>query len=94
MLRLSLEADPDERAALPLRQGRGIPWIEEALAPLRDEMSDAEVHRLAIAIRSVTGIESLVWLTDVAALSRSEATSLMRGSARALLQAALADKDT
>ena len=37
MLRLSLEIDAVERAQLPLRQGRGIKWIEEALAPLRDD---------------------------------------------------------
>ena len=92
MLRLSLEADPVERAQLPLRQGRGIKWIEDALSPLRPEMSAAEVNRLAIAIRSATGIESLVWLTDVAGLSRQDATDLMRSSARALLRAALADK--
>ena len=67
MLRLSLEAGPAERAALPLRQGRAIRWIEEALEPLRDRLSDAEVHGLALAIRSATGIEALVWLTDVAA---------------------------
>src|SRR5215212_4048189 len=33
MLRLSLEAPPTERDALPLRQGRAIGWIEDALAP-------------------------------------------------------------
>ena len=92
MLRLSLEADPVERAQLPLRQGRGIRWIEDALSPLRPEMSASAVNRLAIAIRSATGIESLVWLTDVAGLSRDDATELMRSSARALLRAALADK--
>lgn len=90
MLRLSLEADPVERAQLPLRQGRAIKWIEEALAPLRTEMSEAELHRLAVAVRSATGIEALVWLTDVAELSRDDATDLMRWSARALLQSALA----
>jgi AcrR family transcriptional regulator len=89
MLRLSLEADPVERAQLPLRQGRAIKWIEDALAPLRAEMSKAELHRLALAIRSATGIEALVWLTDVAGLSRRDATDLMRGSARALLQSAV-----
>jgi AcrR family transcriptional regulator len=91
MLRLSLEADPVERSQLPLRQGRAIKWIEEALAPLQPEMSASELHRLAIAIRSATGIEALVWLTDVAGLSRDDATNLMRWSARALLDAALAD---
>ena len=91
MLRLSLEATPAERAELPLRQGRAIKWIEDALAPLQPELSAADVHRLAIAIRSATGIEALVWLTDIAGLSRSDATKLMRWSARALLDAALAD---
>jgi len=94
MLRLSLDADPVERAQLPLRQGRAIRWIEEALAPLREEMSDAEVHRLTLAIRSATGIEALAWLTDVAGLSRENATELMRWSARALLRSALADRRT
>src|ERR1700730_5257379 len=82
MLRLSLEADPVERAQLPLRQGRAIKWFEEALAPLREQMSEAEVHRLALAIRSATGIEALAWLTDVAGLSRDDAAELMRWSAR------------
>ena len=94
MLRLSLEADPVERAQLPLRQGRAIKWIEEALAPLRPEMSAADVHRLAIAIRSAVGIESLAWLTDIAGLSRNDAATLMRRSAQALLQGAIADKAT
>src|SRR5262245_12343387 len=43
MLRLSLEADPEERSQLALRQGRAIKWIEEALAPLRPGVSPAEV---------------------------------------------------
>ena len=93
MLRLSLEADEVERSQLPLRQGRAIKWIAEALSPLQPGMSASEVHRLAIAIRSATGIEALVWLTDVAGLSGDDATSLMRWSARALLDAARADKD-
>ena len=89
MLRLSLEADPVERAALPLRQGRAIAWIGEALAPLHDELSDPEFHHLVLAIRSVIGIEALAWLTDVGGLSRPQAVELMRWSARSLLSAAL-----
>jgi AcrR family transcriptional regulator len=92
MLRLSLEADPVERAQLPLRQGRAIKWIAEALAPLEPAMSEAEIHRLAVAIRSATGIEAFVWLTDVAGLSRRDARKLMGWSARAMLQSAIADK--
>jgi AcrR family transcriptional regulator len=91
MLRLSLEPDPSLRGELPLRQGRAIGWIIEALSPLRDRMSAARLRRLAVAIRSVAGIEPLVWLTDVAGLSREEAVQVMRQSARALLRSALAD---
>jgi AcrR family transcriptional regulator len=91
MLRLSLEASAAERAQLPLRQGRAIKWIEEALSPLQPAMSESEVHRLAIAIRSAIGIEALVWLTDVASLPRDDATTLMRWSAQALLEAARAE---
>jgi hypothetical protein len=94
MLRLSLLADPGERAQLPLRQGRAIRWIEEALDPLLAEMSRDDLHRLALAIRSATGIEALVWLTDVGGLSRDEATTLMRWSAAALLRAAVAEHET
>ncbi|WP_020392917.1 TetR/AcrR family transcriptional regulator [Kribbella catacumbae] len=90
MLRLALEADPTERAALPLRQGRAIGWIEEALAPLHDELPAESVHRLAIAIRSAVGIEALSWLLDVAKLPHGEAVRVMKWSAQSLLAATLA----
>lgn len=89
MLRLALDQAPSGQRP-PLRQGRAIGWIEDALAPLRQTMSEEEVHRLAVAIRSATGIEALVWLTDVAGLSRQEAMAVMRWSARALLRCAVA----
>jgi AcrR family transcriptional regulator len=91
MLRLSLEADPSEVAGLPLRQGRAIVWIEEALEPLRAELGDAKLRRLVLAIRSATGIEALVWLTDIAGLSRKEAVDLMRWSAKSLYRSAVAE---
>jgi hypothetical protein len=47
--------------------------------------------RLVRAIRAAVGIEALVWLCDVAGLSREEAQELMRWSARALLRATLAE---
>ena len=86
MLRLSLEASPEERAQLPLRQGRAIGWIEEALAPLSGRISERELRELAIAIRASSGIEALVWLVDVAGLSRTRAAQLMRRTGRALLE--------
>jgi hypothetical protein len=90
-LRLSLDPDPSHREKLLLRGGRAIGWIEDALAPLRKTMSQAEVHRLALAIRSAVGIAVPVWLTDVAGPSREEATGVMLWSARAMLRSARAD---
>lgn len=86
-LRLSLESTPDQSRLL-LRRGRAIPWIEEALAPLRSKMSKQQLRRLVLAIRTTVGIEALVWLTDVAGLSREEAAKNMRWAASALLKAA------
>ena len=94
MLRLSLELPPPDHGALPLRQGRVIGWIEDALAPLRGRVPADELRRLALAIRATLGIEALVWLTDVGGLSRDEAAELMRSSARTLLRSALAEAAT
>lgn len=90
ILRLSLE--PGKAAQeLPLCQGRAIGWFEEALIPLVPELGETGVHRLAIAVRAAVGIESLVWLTDVAGLPCDQASEVMLWSAQALLHHALAD---
>jgi AcrR family transcriptional regulator len=85
MLRLSLEPDAQSRQ-LPLRQGRAIGWFTEALEPLADQLGDDAVRRLAIAVRAVSGIESLVWLIDVAGLTREQAVDQMIWSAVALVR--------
>jgi AcrR family transcriptional regulator len=87
MLRLSLE--PSEGQDLPLRQGRAIGWITEALSPLQGKMGEKDIHRLVLTIRSAVGIEALVWLTDIGGLSREEAAASMRWTAAALLSHAL-----
>ncbi len=85
MLRLSLETDATPRP-LPLRQGRAIGWFVEALAPLTAELGEDGVRRLAIAVRAVAGVEALVWLTDIAGLSREQAVEQMVWSAVALVR--------
>jgi AcrR family transcriptional regulator len=92
MLRLSLEPDPAARGDLPFRKGRRIVWISEALAPLRDDLTKSEFDRLVMAIAAAVGIDALVWLVDVAGLSRARAVEQMRWSALGLLRAALAEE--
>ena len=88
-LRLVLEGEPVGSDSLPLRRGRRIGWIEEALSPLRGRMSEGELRRLVLGIGATLGIEAFVWLTDMAGLSREEAVEVMRSNARELLRSAL-----
>ncbi len=88
MLRLSLEADAAERDPLPLRQGRAIAWIAEALDGVRGDLSDQQFRQLVLSIRATIGIEAIAWLVDVAGLSRNDAAALTRWSAQALLHRA------
>jgi AcrR family transcriptional regulator len=85
-LRLSLESAADQPV---LRQGRAIGWIAEALAPLRETHPHIDIRRLAIAIRSSTGIETLIWLIDIAGYSHDQAADTVRTTAQALLGTAL-----
>jgi AcrR family transcriptional regulator len=90
MLRLALDpAIP--RDSLLLRQGRAIGWLEDALSPLRSELSRARLRRLVLAIRSAVGIEAFVWLVDVGGLSREAAAATMRWSAAAILRGTLVE---
>jgi AcrR family transcriptional regulator len=87
-LLLALGPHAPKTDGLPLRQGRVIRWIEDALSPLEGNLSAVEIHRLALAIRVSIGIEALVWLTGVGRLSRGDAVATMRWSAQALLDSA------
>jgi AcrR family transcriptional regulator len=86
-LRVSLEPAADRPA---MRQGRAIPWVEDALRPLATTHPHVDVHELAIAIRSAIGIETLIWLIDVAGCSHERAAEIVGSTARALLGAATA----
>jgi AcrR family transcriptional regulator len=88
MLRLSLDVVPHDASELPLRQGRMIGWLTEALEPLRADLGDRGLRRLVLAIRSTIGIEAVVWLVDVAGLTRDEAAQQMHWTAFALLRSA------
>lgn len=91
MLRIALEPADDHHDRLPLRKGRAIGWIGEALEPLSRDLSDEQLRALVNAIRSAVGIEALVWLTDVARLSGDDAQALMSWTARSLVRSALED---
>jgi AcrR family transcriptional regulator len=85
-LRLSLDQDVERPL---LRQGQAVRWLEDALAPLGRSHPHIDRRGLAVAIRSATGIEALIWLRDVAGQSPQQAARTVRHTARALLDSAL-----
>ena len=88
-LRLALEGEPAGSESLPLRRGRRIKWIEDALSRLVGRMPEGELQRVVLGIGAALGVEAFVWLTDMAGLSREEAAEVMRSNARTLLRSAL-----
>jgi AcrR family transcriptional regulator len=88
-LRLTLEGESADGESLPLRRGRRIGWIEDALSPLKGRIPEPELERLVLGIGATLGIEAFVWLTDMAGLSREEAAEVMRTNARTLVRSAL-----
>lgn len=76
MLRLSLEPTASEKD-LVLRKGRRLLWFEDALAPAKRALGPKRFGRLVAALASSVGIESLVFLTDIAGLERNETAALL-----------------
>lgn len=90
-LRASLRLSLDPRAERsPLRGGRAIGWFVDALAPLAATHPGLDLRELAVHLRSAAGIESYVWLTDVAGLGPDDAIEVLRTNARVLLSGVLA----
>jgi AcrR family transcriptional regulator len=104
-LRIVRDWEPQLRASLrvslmpgaeqpPLRGGRAIGWFLAALEPLAATHPTLDLRRLAIRLRATAGIESYVWLTDVAGLSPDEAVEVLRTNAMTLLSAVLAQHES
>jgi AcrR family transcriptional regulator len=91
VLRLSLEGDPTDGPGLPMHRGQRIGWIEDALAPLKGQMTADQLQLLAYGIGATLGIEAFVWLTDIAGLSREDAAATMCSNASRLLRSAIAE---
>jgi AcrR family transcriptional regulator len=85
LLRISL--DPDSGVTRP---GHRVGWIAEALAPVRDQIDPGTYDKLAASLTLLMGIDPVVVMTDIAAVSREQALDSLEWSARALVEAALA----
>jgi hypothetical protein len=68
---------------------RRIEWIEKAVAPLRDEITESDFERLVSALAMVVGWEALVVLEDLRGLDGDEQQAVSLWAARALISATL-----
>ncbi|HYD13958.1 MAG TPA: helix-turn-helix domain-containing protein [Allosphingosinicella sp.] len=75
--------------ALPARQNRRTPLIEQALLPVRDALPPTDFTRLARALALVIGTESMLVFKDVLAIGDDEAAAVRAWMIHSLVAAAL-----
>ena len=75
-----------------MRVGRRLVWVDEALAPLAEQMDPDQLQALTVSIAAICGIEVFVWLKDIAGLSDDDAAVLQCWIAEILLSGGLDDK--
>ncbi|HEY1281774.1 MAG TPA: TetR/AcrR family transcriptional regulator [Acidimicrobiales bacterium] len=92
LIRLTVESGATGDGDVPMRRGyRRVEWIERALAPLRDRVDDTRYERLVSALAMVVGWEALIVQRDIRGLTADEGEELSVWTARALVQATLAE---
>jgi AcrR family transcriptional regulator len=89
MLRLTVEAPAPAHG--PKRGYRLVQWIERALEPLGPRLSREQNERLVSALAVVLGWEARIALRDVRALDQAAEARVIAWSARALVDAMLAE---
>ena len=85
---LHRSVDPDHDPAGPVRQNSRGPMIAAALAPARDQVSDADLDTLSKALVVLLGIEAEVAFKDVVRADADEARRIRLWMIRTLVEAA------
>jgi AcrR family transcriptional regulator len=74
-----------------VRFGRRMRWLDRALEPLKDSLPPDQFRRLLNALSLTLGADSLVIMKDACGLDNDEAEEVLRWTAFAILEAALAE---
>lgn len=100
ILRLTVGARPDGRtddarveAGAPRRGARRVGWIEAALEPVAESLTEEQHDRLVSALTMVIGFEAQVALRDIRGVSQQREAEVTQWAARALVEAMLAELD-
>jgi AcrR family transcriptional regulator len=90
IIKLTVDAPPEEGA----RRGyRRVEWIERAVEPIRDQLTEPHFERLVSALSVVLGWEAMIVLRDVRGLDATHEEEVLRWTARVLVEAAISEAD-
>jgi AcrR family transcriptional regulator len=90
IIRHTIEPRADDGGGVPRRGYRRVAWIEQALEPARERLSDERYEQLVSAFTLLIGWEPLIVLRDTRGLTAAQAEEVCAWAAQALLTAALA----
>jgi AcrR family transcriptional regulator len=93
LIRLTVDTPASSEPGAPKRGYRRIAWIEKALEPLRDQISESGFERLVSALAMVVGWEALVVLEDLRGLDTDEQQDVSLWAAKALISATMREQD-
>jgi len=88
MIRFTIDRGQIE-PGVPPRPSRRLEYVDQALAPLRDQLSPTQYERLLHATAVVIGIEARLVLQDICGLEDKQIQETERWAAQALLAAAI-----
>jgi AcrR family transcriptional regulator len=88
MIRFTIDRGQIE-PGVPPRPSRRLEYVDQALAPLRDQLSPTQYERLLHATAVVIGIEARIVLQDICGLEDQQIQETERWAAQALLAAAI-----
>ncbi len=91
LIRLTVDPGTETPVGVPRRGFRRIDWIEQAIQPLHERLTDEQFGRLLSGLAMVVGWEAHIVLQDLRALDSDAERSTALWAARALIAAALAD---
>ena len=77
------QIEPD----VPPRPSRRLEYVEQAIAPLRDQLAATDYDRLLRGLAVLIGIEARIVLSDICGLDDAQILDTERWAAQALLTA-------
>jgi AcrR family transcriptional regulator len=86
-MRISQELWFGREAGTPVREGRRLAWIDQALAPAATRLPAGTLAALRNALAAVIGVEPVVSLRDVCGLSPQATEDTLAWTARTIVEA-------